>query len=88
MMPQESECKEDVTNVILHAIGELNTKMDNQTELLKNNEKRIEANIVAIKVNKEAIWELQAVNHLRKCNSLDLLWRLCTLQETMELEDD
>ncbi|KAL7883463.1 hypothetical protein SRHO_G00011210 [Serrasalmus rhombeus] len=43
--------------------------MDNQTELLKGIEKRIEANTVAIDVNKKAISELQStINHQQKGN--------------------
>lgn len=71
MKLQESENKEAAANAILCAIGELKTKMDNQTELLKNIEKRIEANTVAIEVNKKAISELQEiVNHLKKENKM------------------
>ncbi|XP_035995651.1 uncharacterized protein LOC118563811 [Fundulus heteroclitus] len=70
MKLQETECKEDTANAILRAIGELNTKMDNQTEILRSIEKRIEANTVAIDVNKKAITELQAtVNLLKKENT-------------------
>ncbi|KAL7883477.1 hypothetical protein SRHO_G00011350 [Serrasalmus rhombeus] len=44
--------------------------MDNQTELLKGIEKRIEANTVAIDVNKKAISELQStINHQQKENA-------------------
>ncbi|KAL7883456.1 hypothetical protein SRHO_G00011140 [Serrasalmus rhombeus] len=43
--------------------------MDNQTELLKGIEKRIEANTVAIDVNKKATSELQStINHQQKGN--------------------
>ncbi|MEQ2226974.1 hypothetical protein ILYODFUR_032850 [Ilyodon furcidens] len=70
MKLQVPECKEDTANAILRAIGELNTKMDNQTIILKSIEKRIEANTVAIEVNKTAISELQAsVNLLKKENT-------------------
>ncbi|MEQ2278415.1 hypothetical protein XENORESO_018082 [Xenotaenia resolanae] len=70
MKLQEPECKEDTANAILRAIGELNTKMDNQTINLKSIEKRIEANTVAIEVNKTAISEFQAsVNLLKKENT-------------------
>ncbi|MED6270348.1 hypothetical protein CHARACLAT_009303 [Characodon lateralis] len=65
MKLQEPECKEDTA--ILRAIGELNTKMDNQTLILKSIEKRIEANTVAIET---AISELQAsINLLKKENT-------------------
>ncbi|MEQ2176697.1 hypothetical protein GOODEAATRI_030681, partial [Goodea atripinnis] len=70
MKLQEPECKEDTANAILRAIGELNTKMDNQTIILKSIEQRIEANTVAIEVNKTAISELQAsVNLLKRENT-------------------
>lgn len=71
MKLHESEGKEDAANAILRAIGELNIKMDNQTELLKNIEKRIEANTVAIEANKKVISELQVtVDHLKKENGM------------------
>lgn len=61
--------EEGASAAILHAIQVLTNKMDIQTELLKNFEKRIETNATAIKENKEEIAELrERVDGLKKEN--------------------
>ncbi|MEQ2297475.1 hypothetical protein AMECASPLE_035053 [Ameca splendens] len=66
MKLHKPEQQEDSASAILRAIGELNKKMDNQTELLKSIEKCIENNTSAIEVNKKATLELQSTVDLLK----------------------
>lgn len=66
----DNEDDENASAAILHAIQVLTKKMDEQTELLKNFEKRIEANTTAITENKEEIAVLRnKVNDLKKENN-------------------
>lgn len=65
-----TEQEEDSVAAILQALQGLNQKIDNQTALLKGIEKRIEANTLAIDVNKKDISELQStIKHLQKENA-------------------
>ncbi len=51
--------EENISAVILHAVQVLTGKVDEQTELLKSLDKRIEANAVATTENKKEIVLLQ-----------------------------
>ena len=70
MKLHEAELEENSATAILRAIQEFNKKLDNQTELLKGIDKRIEKNTTAIDVNKKAISELQLkISHLQVENA-------------------
>lgn len=68
---QHKEKEEDNTRAaILHAVQALTRKMDEQTELLKSFDRRIEANATATRENKEEIVVLQKkVSDLQKENN-------------------
>lgn len=54
---------------ILHAVQVLTGKVDEQTELLKTFDKRIEANTTATRENKQEITLLKEIEKLQKENS-------------------
>ncbi|KAJ7985654.1 hypothetical protein DPEC_G00354300 [Dallia pectoralis] len=64
-LPKKKKTKSDegeqdnTSAVILQAVQALSRKMDEQTELLKSFDRRIEANTLAVKDNKEGIAALQ-----------------------------
>lgn len=76
---KSSGIEESTGEAILHAVQALTKKMEEQTELLKRFEKRIEANTAATKENKEEI--IRAHNEIRELQAQNLsLKRACEEQ--------
>lgn len=69
---KQSDIEESTGAAILHAVQALTQKMEEQTELLKRFEKRIEANAAAAKENKEEIIKAKNEIHELRVQNLSM----------------